>query len=237
MARRDPPGRNPAQDDLELTWHKAAVGLVQGLSAPMLVDDLLGPLRRRIVATPPVPARDVLVDPWIVLADAIALEQRAFADPRTLPSEGPRAIRRFDDAAAFTGTRAEAIVRTSWLLVRLGQHANALAALEGLRDPIDDRSVRCWSALVRGRALEGLDRAEAATRAYEDALVVAPHSQSALAALTALEIRRGRPDVAVRRAAEARQAPSSTVDPWLQYGSADYRFFRERVERLRTAGR
>jgi hypothetical protein len=235
MRRTNPPGKNPAEDALEITWHKAALGLVEGLRDLRLLDDTLGPLRRRMTTAPAAGGRATLVDPWIALVDGIAIEIRTFVDPRVLPREGPAAIRRFDEAAKYPDTRAEATVRKAALLVRMGDHAGALAALDAGSDPGNDSTVRCWRALLRGRALEGLGRLDDAASAYGEALIAAPNSSSALAALAAVELRRGRTDIAVQWAAQGRARTGAATDPWLLYGTADFRLYRERIEILRQA--
>jgi len=193
--RPDPPGRNPQEDAFEIEWHKAAIALLGGLRRPDVLEKVgRGPLRRRMTAKPPAGGDASLVDPWIELAGAILQEQRTILDPRTLASDGPAAIRRFDEAARYDENRSEALVRKSWLLIRLGRHTEALVALDAQSGSSDraDATVRYWSRLFRGRALASLARDDEAARAYEQALALDPGAQAPLAALTALEGRRGR---------------------------------------------
>ena len=239
-SRPDTPGRNLQADAFEIAWHKAAIALLGGLRRPDVLERVgVGPLRRRMAASPPASGEARLVDPWIELASAILLEQRTIVDPRMLASAGPAAIRRFDEAARYDEKRSEALVRKAWLLVRLGRHREAVAVLgtqDGLSD-LGDTSVQYWSQLFRARALDSLRHDEEAARAYEEALAIVPGAQAPLAALTALEMRRGNVDAACRWAVEGRSASPASVDPWLHYGTADYRHFRARLERLRKAGR
>lgn len=238
--RPDAPGRNPREDAFEIAWHKTAIALLGGMQRPDLLEKVgVAPLRRRMAASPPARGDARLIDPWIELAGAIQQEQSTIVDPRMLASAGPAAVRRFDEAARFGESRSEALVRKSWLCVRLGRYAEALAALDALGAPGDvaDEAVRYWSRLSRGRSLAGLGRDDEAARRYEEALAIFPGAQTPLAALTAIEVRRGNVDAAYRWAAQGRAAALGRVDPWLQYGAGDYRHFQRRLDRLREAGR
>ncbi len=110
--RPDAPGRNPREDAFEVAWHRTAISLLGALGQPDVIEKVgMGPLRRRMTASPEGRGGVRLVDPWIELAGAILQEQRTLLDPRVLPDGGPAAIRRFDRAAIYSQNRSEALVR------------------------------------------------------------------------------------------------------------------------------
>ncbi|HSC28380.1 MAG TPA: tetratricopeptide repeat protein [Vicinamibacterales bacterium] len=238
--RIDPPGQNPKDDEFEIAWHKTAVALLGSLRQPDVLERIgIAPLGQRMSASPPPRGEPRLVDPWIELARALVEEQRTMADPGSLIRQAPAAIHRLEQAAKYDGNLPEAMVRECWLFVRLGRYDEALSALDTVGDwtEVGDTTVRYWSWLFRGRALEGLGRAEEAARAYREALAIVPHAQTPAAALAALETQRGNHDAAASWAAQGRSAPADAVDPWMSYGSGEHRFFEERLERLRELSR
>jgi VWFA-related protein len=236
--RLEPPGADPDTDRFEIAWHKASIALLESLRRPDLVEKHgVAPLETRMAATPLATGEPRLIDPWIALARGVNEEQWSVTEPTMLPTHGVAALRHFEEAAAHESTRAEALVRKAWLLVRLGRPADALTALDGLSGATPDAAVRYWSRLFRGRALDALGRTDEAERAYRDALDLVPHAQAPSVALTALELRRGRHDEAYRWAAAVRGAPADLSDPWWQYFYADFRFFRARLVDLRRGAK
>lgn len=239
VARPDPPGSHPEADAFELAWHKAAVALLGGVRLPdVLEQGGVEPARARISASAPAGGEPRLVDPWIALAHAMVAEQRALADPRTFARHAREAIRRFEEAAKYEPNRIEAAIRMAGLLARLGRHADALTELEKLGDASGsaDPTLRYWGLLFRGRALEGLERFDEASAALREALEIFPGAQTPAAALAALEARRGDPEAA-RRWALAPRPVTAGADPWLQYGSGDYRLLSQRLDELRRLSR
>ena len=238
--RPDQPGGNAREDAFEIAWHKAAVALLAGLRLPdVLEEGAVEPARARISASPPAGGAPRLIDPWIELAHATVAEQRTLGEPRAFARHAREAIRRFEEAATYEPNTIEATVRTAGLLTRLGRHAEALEALDRLRGLEDsaDPTLRYWSRLFRGRALEGLERFDEASAAWREALDLVPGAQTPAAALAALEARRGRPDAAREWAMGPRPMTAGATDPWTLYGSGDYRLLGERLARLREAAR
>jgi len=237
MARPDPPGRVPKYDAFEIAWHKTAVALLGNSLTPDLVEKHgIDPLDQRL--KPEAESREAcLVDPWIELIRGVIQEERTIAQPDSLGKVGPVALRHFDYAAKYDNTRAEAIVRKSFVLIRLGRASEALVALQALGDHIDDSAVLYWSRLFLGRALERLERLDDAVRAYESALTIVPRAQVAFVALATLELRRNRSEQSLEWAAAARTVPLEMTDPWWEYRFADHRFLQARLRGLREASR
>jgi tetratricopeptide (TPR) repeat protein len=230
--RPDPPGRNVADDAFEVAWHKTAVSLLEGYREPATLDvHGVAALGLRMTAARQTPRDQRLVDPWVELTFGIAEEQWTITVPTSLTKRGPSAIQHFDEAAKFEATRAEALVRKASLLVRLHRPAEALTTLDTLRT--DDGTLRYWSLLFLGRALELLGRPDDAVRDYTEALTLVPRAQSPAVALTSLEMRRGRHDEAVRWAAAGR-APFGATDPWWEYDLGEHRLFKVRLDALRA---
>lgn len=236
-SRPSAPGEDPAADAFELRWHKAAIGLLQGNRRPdLLLEHGVQPLEHRIRAQAPAPGeRPALVDPWFALTRGITDEQFLFVEPNHTARAGA-AIQHFDVAAGFESTRAEALVRKARLLLLLRQPADALRTLESM-SATSDLAIRYWRLLFRGRALEALDRAGDAARAYEEALALVPHAQSPAVALTVLELRRGNDDAAYQWATTARRPQALTADPWWDYWAGDFRLFKPRLVELRLESR
>jgi hypothetical protein len=237
VSRPDVPGRNPDEDDFELLWHKTSLALLEWSRRPELVEDCgVAPLRSRLSASKAAIGEPRLVDPWIALTAGIADELWTIFDPSLLASRGASAMRAFDEAAADPHTATEALVRQSRLLIRGRRYEDALTTLERAGDPTADVFVRYWSRLFRGAALDGVGDARGAAEAYAAALDVAPHAQSALAALMALSFRRDDLEVAYADR-DAIKTSTDTIDPWWEYGYGDRRFLEARLQRLRMSSR
>jgi hypothetical protein len=234
--RPDMPGVSPADDAFEILFHKTAVAMLMGQRRPDFVElHGLDPLATRLVSEPPADGVPRLVDPWIDLARAIVADQWTLIDPTRLERLSTNLIYRFDQAARFDVTRAEALVRKAWLFVRLGRHDDAVATLDrvGADGRSVELSVRYWARLFRGKAFEGLGRIAEAASVYEAARALVPRAQSAGVALVALELRRGQHARAYEWAADVRTAPDTAFDPWWQYLYAEFRHFDARLEALR----
>lgn len=250
MARPDPPGKKPDDDAFEIAWHQAAVALLEGVRRPDFIEDVLDvtlskadhpqPLNGRMAAAPLETGEPRLIDPWIALTRGILEEEWTIIDPpipNALQAHGPAAVRHFAEAAKYESTRAEALVREAWMLIRLDRPADALAALDALGDDAADAPRRYWSRLFRGRALEGLGRLDDARQAYLDTLALVPHAQAPTVALAVLALRQNRDGDAFQLASEARSGASDVADPWWLYGYGENRFFQARLIALREVAR
>ncbi len=142
------------------------------------------------------------------------------------------ALTRFDTAAALDETRAEARVRSAWILCQQERAAEAVAALDAL-NPGDDRELAYWRALFRGRALATLARAGDAEASYRAALAVFPSAQSAGVGHALALIRLDRVTEADEAARALRTRQMEAFDPWSTYHDADRRFVDRWLEQLR----
>lgn len=231
-SRPDVPGADPAEDEFELAWHKTSIAFLQNQRRPDILER---------AGTDPLKSRHM--GPWGLLAVAITEEQWIDNEPWNLDARGPSSTTRarsaaklFEDAAQFAAVQGEALVRLSRVYLHLGRPMDAIAALDRIDrvgGGLDDRTLRYWAHLFRGRASEALGRLDEAARAYADALALIPGAQVPATALAALERRRGRAAEAERWAVRALEATSPGSDPWHQYATGEFRFFSKRLETLR----
>jgi hypothetical protein len=251
-----------APSDFARDWHRAAVGLLQGLHHGPAIEE-------HVTAIGLSARRDVMADGRLILARGIAQELRCWAERPSLdqPSmrvaelakaagavvkndlDGPNrerrealftdqracldeGVARFDQARAQADARAEAGVRGGWLLIQQAKFSDALAWLDAAA-PGPDRTLGYWRSLFRGRALSGLNRHGEAADAYKDAFVRFPGAQSAGLGLAFELMLLDRDDEADQIARALRATAASAVDPWTSYLEADQRFSRDLIEQLR----
>jgi hypothetical protein len=217
--RLTPLGTNAAEDAFEIVFHKAALGALIGLQRVEAAERYLREIEDRVSAEPGFTRS--LVDPRFSLIHGIAQELRTrpgLPSPykgtatwgRLAPAdiaEANEAIRRFDIAAQYQPTAAEASVRKANQLHRLRRFDDALTTLARVDGQSADPFVIYWSWLFRGRTL------------------------------AALFTRQGRHEEALNMASAARLAPADTVDPWWRYWFGDLRFLPVYVDQMRKAGR
>jgi hypothetical protein len=91
--------------------------------------------------------------------------------------------------------------------------------------------------LLRGQALEALDRPDDAVATYQDALRIVPSAESARIAIMALQMKRQRSADVAEQLAAIKAAPDPVVDPWRSYRNGDARFFQARIDTLREMSR
>jgi len=243
-------------------WHAAAIGLLESIGNPAVIDEHLDALKGNAAPTGTAAAR-------LPLARAIAQERRCWDARPTLdlPSvgidgvskaagapvrgnlnSGPAAARaeidayrkclgeafpRFEAAAAMDEARAEAHVRGGWILFQQGRPDDALAWLEPAK-PGSDGALAYWLNLFRGRILGGLGRNQDAADAYRSALILYPGAHSAGTGLALELFRLDQAAEADRAARELRRSPGP--DPWSQYYAADGRFVGAMLAQLWKAG-
>jgi tetratricopeptide (TPR) repeat protein len=176
-------------------------------------------------------------EPRFLLARAFSLDQsRAFDDQGAAQGSHAREVlARYDEAARFDDTAAEAHVRKAFFLHRIGRHREALAALDaGDADASNrDAVVGYLHRLIRGRVLEALERFDEARTAYEAARQTQPRAQSPRVALMRLLVRAGDRPGAAALASAIQTAPAGDFDPWWLYWVGDYRQYGSIVGRLR----
>jgi hypothetical protein len=240
--RPEPPGTNPAADAFEILWHQTAVAFLDGLQDPVLTDRIgVQPMKDRMAA---VPARagetQVLVEPWVELARGLTLERIALDHPEGFDVLGPQALTHYQQAvAAGSGaTRAEATLRGASVLIDLRRPAEALTMLTGFETAwTTDETYRYWQPLLRGRALEALNRPDEAVPSYQDALRIVPSAEAPRVAIMALETKRRHTAEAAAQRSAIEHARTSTVDPWRSYRDGEARFLQARLDALRAMSR
>lgn len=252
MLRPGKIGESQEDDAFEVLWHRAALGILQGSLDGGMMDQYLTQAADRIGPTPAPagqPAR--LADGRLALVRAMAAElamlpgvirMQSVATSRgvmqayragSTPQESDEALSRLDEAAAFDVNRAEALVRRANVLVRSNRPAEAVATLDRLSGPLEDKLVEYWRDLLRGRALDTVDRLDDAARAYADAHALMPTAQSPLVALGVLRFRQSHLEEAKSLTERVRELPRNVKDPWSFYWHGDARFVPELFRVLR----
>jgi hypothetical protein len=86
---------------------------------------------------------------------------------------------------------------------------------------------------LHGQALAAIDDRPGATRSYRAALEVWPVADSARTPLAAVLLISGARDEAVRTVSTMLTSAARGRDPWVWFPFGDYRFWSERILRLR----
>jgi len=223
-------------DELELAYLWAQASLAQGLFTRVSSQTAANTALARFPD-----------DPRFVLAAAIATDQQwrtsAALDSvgrtpavQTLEAHVADVTSRYTRAAEFPRTRAEALIRLSWLQHRTGHPADALATVD--RAPIEARDLDMdyLHHLFRGHYLIALGRLDEAIAAYRTAAGVLPGAQSARIALMNALVVKG--DMAAANAAgTTAETMSTTTDPWWTFWFGDYRWYPQALKALREARR
>ena len=229
--------RHPIEPDpFERYWSWAVLTVVENVAAPSFGVPFVESALERFPD-----------EPRLVLARAVLVDQRrpdgldAAARGERMSDETTRYVEdvlaAYDDAMRFEATAVEAAVRQAWLLHRAGRVDEALDLLDRTTGADTDMTMAYLRHLFRGRALEALGRAGAATEAYRAALAVVPAAQSArIGLMTSLLVAGDRAGAAA--VAEAIQASAGDAfDPWWAYWSGDYRFYGQIIQQLREQTR
>lgn len=217
-------------DDFERYWLWGVIASLQGVSQPELAREFADYALTRFPD-----------EPRFLLAQALAVDQtRAFAETDGRNGAGQAShvrdvTARYDAAARFPETAAEARVRKAFFLHRIGRNAEALAELDAIDGQAADRDVMIGylRRLFRGRVLEGLERVDEARAAYASAREFRPEAQSPAVALMRLHVRAGNRPAAEAMAAAIQAAPKGAFDPWWIYWLGDARQYGAIVARLR----
>jgi len=221
-------------DDFERYWLWGVIASLQGVNQPDLAREFSDYALTRFPN-----------EPRFLLAQAFAVDQtRAFAETDGRNGAGQAShvrevTARYDAAARFPETAAEARVRKAFFLHRIGRQAEALAELDAVDGAAADRDVMTGylRRLFRGRVLEALNRYDEARAAYESARRAQPDAQSPAVALMRLHLRAGDRPAAEAMAAAIQAAPKSAFDPWWVYWLGDARQYGAIVARLREETR
>jgi hypothetical protein len=128
---------------------------------------------------------------------------------------------RFRLAASHPAVRDEAHLRLGYFELRRGRADLALAEFDRIGVP-EDRVLRYWLHLFRGRSLSGANRLAEAIEAYRRALIEFPQAQAATLGLGTTLVAAGRPLDA--RDVVTRMLDSEPAhDPWRVYAFPAYR--------------
>jgi tetratricopeptide (TPR) repeat protein len=246
ISRPGRPGADRASDDFERTFHRLAISTLTAAGYYDGAEKYVARLAGRLSATA---REDRIHDPRLALIAALIADARtapvvsmlpnpsgvpSLSDP---PADLRRALIRADaayQAASGDEVAAEARIRRAFVLHRLGQHQAALDLIESASpDAATDPDLAYWGALIRGRVLEHVGRADDAHEPYATAVALRPQAQTGLLALASWLARHGRAAEAETAAARARVLPATAVDPWWTYWNADVRFIPVWLEQLR----
>jgi tetratricopeptide (TPR) repeat protein len=144
-----------------------------------------------------------------------------------------RALVALRQAQAFDASRSESLMRQGALIAASGKPADALSSFDESLSQGHDAWVQYLAYLLKGRALEAIDRGADAETAYRAALALRPRARSVNLALAAVTFARGvRSDAAL---AVVFDRASDEVDPWAQFANGDYRLWPARRDALRRA--
>lgn len=113
----------------------------------------------------------------------------------------------------------EAYVRLAHVRLLLGRPTDALRQFERLPQS-EDAVVSFYAALIKGKALQAVDKLDDAAAAYQRGLELFPDAASVNLALSSIEQRRGdafRAATFARRAVERRDGNPPGIDPFAAY--------------------
>jgi tetratricopeptide (TPR) repeat protein len=159
-----------------------------------------------------------------VLAEAVARERRSNLD----------VVKAYDSLAEDVGVGGEALMRLGVLWFRANRAADALKAFDRAESISRDPYVLYVTNYIRGRIAESQKRLDPARAAYERAVAVYPHGQSATVALSALLFQQGLRAEAQSLVGRMFAADPLPPDPWRDYVHADDRFWPQLLLKLRT---
>lgn len=254
IGREEDPGVDAEADAFEITFHRTAVTYFLSRLRMAEADAYLNALAGRVDLEPAATGTPRLVDPWFAFARAMIIDIQtspAFRDgPRSTAAEwdlaippddsnttrlAEQAVAEYERLRPYPRLAAEAAARRALLLVRLHRPEDALLALDESDAAGGDETVRYFSALFRGRALEALGRTDEAAHAYERAAGVMPGAQTPAVALASLFQRFDDPAAARGWAERAATTPAAAGDPWWWYWRGDLRHAGARLDALRSA--
>ena len=239
-------GRTTDEDRFEMLWHRAALGIEQGMLQygsqathleqilPRLrPDDARGAGGSRIPLARAIAAAGGCCQAGSYLRDG----RRVVIAPSPAAPTFVRALELFARAAEVSDLRVEALVRGGVLLASANQPAEALDWLDRAGDGHTDQVIGYVQQITRGRMLDALNRPADAATAYEAARRFAPAAQLAAIGLASALLRAGQPDDAAVVASAARRLPEESVDLRQVFARADARFVREWLGEIRRLRR
>ena len=217
--------------EVERLWNRAAVALLEGWLHSLAIETHL---RHALDRFPD--------DPHLRLARGVGIEGTHLNRVRledsadNSESRGRTLIGRFEAAQKYETVRTEATIRLGYALLRQNRTYHALEQFDAAASEASDPYLLYLTHLFRGQAFDRLERYDAAADAYRAATEAVPGAQTAAIALAVALTRTGLHDEATRVAAAATRN-WSTPDPFLRYGTGDFRSWRTLMARLRDAVR
>jgi hypothetical protein len=236
-------------------WYRAAIALQEGRATgfdelPSGWGQVLQPFVERMLMRFP-------SDPVARMAAARAKESAFFGwlsggniyarNPRPTSSWEGRALpaarrlmlacsSQFEALVSLQEVGVEARVRAGFWRLMADDPSGAIKLLQvalGEATAIDDRWHQYLSHFFMGQALAAIDDRPGATRSYRAALEVWPVADSARTPLAAVLLISGARDEAVRTVSTMLTSAARGRDPWVWFPFGDYRFWSERILRLR----
>jgi tetratricopeptide (TPR) repeat protein len=145
-------------------------------------------------------------------------------------------VNRLKDAARVGPVASEALLRLGFFELRR-DHPDAAIARFTEAGQAPDSDVRYLLHLLRGRALEQVNRRNDAIADYRAALAEFPFAQSATLALGTALAANGRVDESAALMSQMLAVPAPVYDPWTLYAVPDWRFWPGVIKTLRQAVR
>jgi len=234
-------------NDFDRAWQLAALSVLEGgIDSRTLADHVshtqgIMPDEPRVLL-----ARGIVEEQFNAPSEALVRSETAAnlqrAREALARSEGEgfraaeRAIARFQEASSHEAVAGEALLRAGHVQLRLARYDAALATWNGLEGRTPDAALRFLLYLFRGLAYESRARLDEARQSYKAALALSPHAHSATLRLAVLAFRSGRDDdddeAALGEALLKDDDPRR--DPWWSYYAADWRFWYERIAKVRA---
>lgn len=177
-------------------------------------------------------------EPRLALAQAVAVEWTTFPNPPRSVKRPPRtaqAIKAFEGMTRDDAIGAEASLRLGAARLRGGDEDAALGLFAKVEKTTRDPYLIYLARVFAGQAHEALNRPVEAEASYRGALKTVPKAQTASFALAALLFKTNRPGEAAQITESALSVQPQVIDPWREYGTADYRFWPALIGRLREA--
>lgn len=241
-----PLGVDPAEDAFEILWHHSAIATLQMREMFDAQQRHLDDILPRFEAAR---RRGVVLSTRLALARGIAAVGRcckrslpgySLAGPgldRPPPPDAPGidgAVLFFKQAAAIPALEVEARIRAGVALEGVGRHEAALEWFDNV-PAHDDVPLGYVQHLVRGHALDALNRPRDAAAAYQRAQEYMPTFQLAAIGQAAALLRAGDVEAADALADRTRRLPkiSPAGDPRLIFRRADARFLLDWVAEIR----
>jgi VWFA-related protein len=222
--------RTGTPQPIERLWHLTAIALLERLGAPGHLQVHLGYAQGRFPD-----------EPRFVLGRAMAAEMQVWPQHRdetgfdVQPDAVVKIISQYEEAMRYPEVRQEAHLRIGYFQLLRGRVDEALGHFDQAGTP-DDKSLRYWLHLFRGKAFSSARRHDEAIASFGLAFKEVPYAQSATLALGAALVTRGQHNEAAALTSQMLALPVPPLDPWIYYTLPEWRFWESRMESLRKGG-